>query len=312
MTDRTADVGTALVYGATGQQGGAVARALRQAGWNVRAFVRDADSRGARALAAVDCMLFRGDLADPASIAAATAGVHGVFSVQPSSGQGDAYGITDAEEIRYGIAVADAALAAGVRHLVYSSVNAAGGQPTRVGHFDSKTAVERHLATLALPVTVIRPSAFMEILTLPGLGLDEGRITFFMRPDQHMQFIAVADIGRIAAEILAAPHRFAGRKIEIAGDALTGEELAAKLGKALGRPIAYQRFPDKVLADSPVLAGLAALVDDGRLAGRADLAALRTLCPGLQTFDIWLAGDGGGMVAAAAAAQAQPGDVALR
>lgn len=101
-------------------------------------------------------------------------GAYGVFSVQPSSGQGAAYGVSDAQEVRYGTAVADAAVAAGVRHLVYSSANAAGPTPTGVGHFDTKSAIEAHVRGLPIVSTVVRPSAFMEILTLPGLGLDAG------------------------------------------------------------------------------------------------------------------------------------------
>lgn len=310
MTTIVSEDRNVLVFGATGQQGGAVARALRKAGWGVRAFVRDVDGMKARALAAIGCELFRGDLSDYASIEAATAGAYGVFSVQPSSGQGAAYGVSDAQEIAYGIAVADIAGAAGVRHFVYSSANAVGDRLTGVGHFDSKAEVERHLASLAMLVTVIRPSAFMEILTLPGLGLDQGTLTFFMRPDQAMQFIAVDDIGRIVAAILAEPERFAGQTLEIAGDAITGDDLTAKFSNAADRPIAYRRFAAEVLADNPFLASLAVLVDDGRLAGRANLDELRGIVPDLLTFDTWLAGPGRPLLNAALKAEA--GTVALR
>jgi uncharacterized protein YbjT (DUF2867 family) len=283
---------TVLVFGATGQQGGSVATAMRAAGWDVRAFVRDTKSAKAQALAAAGCQLAQGDLGDPGAIEAAMAGVYGVFSVQPSSGQGDAYGISDAQEIAYAKTIADAALAAGVRHFIYSSINAAGNTPTGMGHFDSKIEVEKYLASLPMPITVVRPSAFMEILMLPGLGLDQGSLTFFMRPDQAMQFIAAVDIGCIVAAIFALPEHYVGRTIEIAGDSVTGSAMAAKLSAAAGHEIGYQRFPDIVLADNAFLRGLAALVDDGRLAGNADLDGLRALVPGLYTFDSWLAGPG--------------------
>ncbi len=302
--------GPVLVFGATGQQGGSVAAALRAAGRPVRAFVRNAASPTARALAASGAELATGNLADASSVQAAMAGVQGVFSVQPSSGQGAAYGVSDAEEVRYGVTVADAAKAAGVGHFVYSSVNAAGPEPTGMGHFDSKAAIERYLATLDMTTTVLRPSAFMEILMLPGLGLDEGQLTFFMRPDQPMQFIAAADIGRLATAVLADPARFGGRTLEIAGDEVTGNRMAAALSKAAGRPITYQRFPEGLLENNAFLRHLMSLVDDGRLAGTADLAALRDLVPELLTFDQWLDGEGRALLSQAM--MAKPGDVALR
>ncbi|MBE7211085.1 MAG: NmrA family NAD(P)-binding protein [Gluconacetobacter diazotrophicus] len=301
---------TVLVLGATGQQGGGAARALVAAGWRVRALVRDPASSRAIALAAAGVALHRGNLSDPASVSAALLGADAVFSVQPSSGQGAAYGVSDADEIRWGTAVADAALAAGVSHLVYSSVNAAGPEPTGMGHFDSKSAIEAHLRALPLRHTILRPSAFMEILLLPGLGLDRGELTFALRPDQPMQFIAADDIGRIAATALSDPDRFAGRTIEIAGDAVTGDQLAAHLSRAAGRLIACRRFPDEVLAGNPFLASLCALVDDGRLAGRADLSVLRRDFPFLLTLDRWLAGPGQPLLAAALSAPAAA--VALR
>ena len=205
---------TVVVFGATGQQGGSVAAALLSQGWHVRAVVRDPASTPARALAANGIETVRGDFADAASLEAAMAGAYGVFSVQPSSGQGAAYGVTDEDEVRYGQSVVDIAVASGVQHLVYSSANAAGKQPSGVGHFDSKARVETHLHQQPVRHTIVRPSAFMEILLTPGLGLSEGRMNFFMRPDQTMQFIAVRDIGRVVARIFGDAARFSGRTIE--------------------------------------------------------------------------------------------------
>ena len=81
---------TVLVFGATGQQGGSVASALRSNGWRVKALVRDPNTDKSEALTAQGIELVRGDLADIQSLQAAMAGVYGVFSVQPSSGQGGA------------------------------------------------------------------------------------------------------------------------------------------------------------------------------------------------------------------------------
>ncbi|MBD2100403.1 NmrA/HSCARG family protein [Leptolyngbya sp. FACHB-261] len=301
---------TILVFGATGQQGGSVAGALRANGWRVKALVRDTKTDKAQTLASQGIETVRGDLADVRSIQSAMAGAYGVFSVQPSSGQGAAYGVTDDDEIQYGKAVADIAVANSVHHLVYSSVNAAGPTKTGMGHFDTKSELEEYIRGLNILHTVIRPSAFMEILTLPGMGLDKGTFTFFMRADQPMQFIAVEDIGKIVAGIFADPTKFGSQTIEIAGDTLTGAQLAEKFARTAERPIAYHRFPDSLLEQNAFLGGLARLVDQGRLAGSADIAALRKEFPGLLTMDEWLTG--AGRSALLAAIQADGGDVALR
>lgn len=301
---------TVLVFGATGQQGGSVANALRSRGWQVRALVRDPNREKSKALAAQGIELVRGNLADMQSIQAAMAGVYGVFSVQPSSGQGAAYSVTDEDEIRYGKEIADIATTNGVHHLVYSSANAAGTTKTGIGHFDTKSEIEEYIRSLNILSTVIRPSAFMEILTLPGMGLDKGEFAFFMRPDQPMQFIAVEDIGKIVAGIFADPAKFGSRTIEIAGDTVTGTELAEKFSRTAERPITYHRFPDSLLEQNVFLGGLARLVDQGRLAGNADVALLRAEFSGLLTIDKWLAG--AGRTTFFAAIQAEGGEVALR
>lgn len=303
------DLKTILVFGATGQQGGSVATALRSNGWQVKALVRDPSTDKAKALAAQGIELVRGDLADIPSIQAAMAGVYGVFSVQPSSGQG-ASGVTDEDEVRYGTAIADIAVASGIEHLVYSTANAAGATKTGMGHFDAKSEIEAYIRSLNIVSTIIRPSAFMEILTLPGMGLDRGELTFFMQPDRSMQFIAVEDIGKIAAGIFANPTQFGAQTMEIAGDSVTGTELAAKFSQTAERLITYHRFPDSLLEQNAFLGGLARLVDLGRLAGNADVSLLRTQFPELLTMDEWLTGVG--RFALLAAIQADGGEVALR
>jgi uncharacterized protein YbjT (DUF2867 family) len=297
-----------LVLGATGQQGGSVTAALRAEGWAVRALVRNPATDKAGALDASGIELVSGDLADPASLRAAMRGAYGVFSVQPSSGQGAAYGVSDEDEIRWGKDVATAAGESGVQHLVYSATNAAGPERSGMGHFDSKSEIESYIRTLDVRSTVIRPSALMEML-LPGLGLAEGCVTFFMRPDQPMQFIAAADIGKVVARIFASPETFRSRTIEIAGDAVTGGQVGQAFTRAAGRPIGYQRFPDSLLESDRFLGRLANLVDEGRLAGHADLAALRQEFPGLLTLEQWLVEPG---KAAFRAALQAGGDLALR
>ncbi|RKS05720.1 uncharacterized protein YbjT (DUF2867 family) [Nocardiopsis sp. Huas11] len=284
---------TVVVLGATGQQGGSVAAALRADGWAVRALVRDPSGHRARSLSAAGVQTVRGDFGDPESLRAAFSGAHGVFSVQPNSGQADA-GVTDEDEARFGTTVADIAEERGVAHLVYSSTVAVGPTPTGVAHLDVKGGIEDHVRDLDIAATIIRPATFMEILVRPGMGLDRGYLSFLMSPGRVHQFVAVRDIGRVVAVVFGSPGRYAGRTMEIAGDALTGTALAGHLTHAAGRPVSYSRLPETLLARDEVLRKLAALADNGRLVGNADLDALRAEFPFLLRFEDWLAGPGAG------------------
>lgn len=299
-----------LVFGATGQQGGAVASALLSEGWGVRAFVRDTNSIKSRLLADAGADLVCGDLSDPDSVREAMRGVFGVFSIQPSSGQGDVYGVTDEQEIRYGKMVADIAVEQKVKHLVYTSVGAAGKGPTGLGHFDSKTEIENHIRGLDIRFTIIRPAAFMELLLLPGMGLDQNKFTFFIRPEQSFQVIAAQDIGKIVGVIFNRPTQFSGRTIEIAGDEITGNALQQALTEASGKDILYQRFDNALLTENDFLGRLAAVIDDGRCAGNADLPALRNEFGHLLSLKEWL--DGPGREAFRAALSTSSSQVKLR
>ncbi len=278
-----------LVFGATGQQGGSAAKALLRAGWPVRAFVRDPAAPGAVALAAAGADLVQGTFADTAAMRAAMSGAHGVFSVQPSSPGGT---VSDADEERFGRVIADLGLETGIAHLVYSSVTRRGDEPTGLGHFDSKARIEAHIRALPVVATIVRPATFMDMLVMPGFGLDQGRFDFFLRPDQSMPFVAVPDIGKFVAAVFADRPRFGGTTLDLVGDVLTGRDLGILFSAAAGQAIAYARFADDVLAANPFLARLTALVDQGRLTSDADIDALRGINPELQTFRSWLAGAG--------------------
>jgi nucleoside-diphosphate-sugar epimerase len=128
---------TVVVLGATGQQGGSVAAALRADGWAVRAVVRDPSGPRARSLSAAGVETVRGDLADPESLRAAFSDAYGVFGVQPNSGQAGAE-VTKEDEVRFGTAVADIAERCGVAHLVHSSAITA-GSTTGVDHLGTKS-----------------------------------------------------------------------------------------------------------------------------------------------------------------------------
>lgn len=276
-----------LVFGATGQQGGAVARALRRAGRQVRAFVRDPHSERASELAAEGITLAVGNLFDRASIERAMEGIKGVFSVQPSSPGGE---ISDEQEVIQGKSIADSALVTGVSHLVYSSSMAAGKGPTGMGHFDSKSEIEDYLRSLPLATTITRPASFMEMMLLPGMGLNSGNFYYFMKRSQAMQMIALHDLGRINAHILCNPECYTGMTLELAGQALTGEDLERNFSDAAGQLINYCRFPDALLEQNAFLHHLTLLVDKGIVTGSADIPALEKEFGTMMTMVQWLAG----------------------
>jgi uncharacterized protein YbjT (DUF2867 family) len=221
------------VTGATGQQGGAVARKLLSDGWMVRALTRDVDKPAAQELASLGAEVVPGDMDNRAELEAAFKDVYGVFSVQnywlPNVGFDG--------EIRQGKNVADAAKAAGMQHLVYSSVGAAHrgmGQK----HFESKYIIEQYIKSLNVPFTILRPAFFMNnhnwsrayILngTFSGMGL---------RPEKKVQSIAVEDIGVFAAIVFANREKYLGQTLELAGDELTEAETADTFAKVIGRPV---------------------------------------------------------------------------
>ena len=107
-----------------------------------------------------------------------------------------------------------------------------------------------------------------------------------------MQLIATDDIGKFVAAIFADKARYGGETLKIAGDTVSGRELEAILTEAAGRPIAYARFPDEVLASNPDLQQMAVSLDNGPLSERVDLNLMREINPGIVSFRSWLAKSG--------------------
>lgn len=227
-----------LVTGATGQQGGAVARALLSKGHRVKALTRKPDSDGARQLASAGVEIVAGDLGDSASVVKAASDVDAMFLM------GNSYEAGIAEETRQGILAADAAKAAGVGHLIYSSV-ADADKKTGIPHFESKYLVEQHVAGLGIPYTISAPVAFMENVVAPwSIGaLSQGTHAFAMPANRLLQLVALADIGAFVAALVERRERVFGKRFDIAGDELSGEDQAKILSQAIGRPINYQEIP---------------------------------------------------------------------
>jgi uncharacterized protein YbjT (DUF2867 family) len=275
---------TILVLGATGRQGGAAARALFARGFAVKALTRDPDKPAAQALMTLGVSVVKGDIDEPRLLLEAMHGVDGVFSVQTPYGPG---GVN--HETRAGIAVAEAAKAAGVAHLVYSSVGGA-ERGTGIPHFESKYLVEQHIRRAGLHATIIRPVFFMENFAQTGPKEVGGELVLriALSPETRLQMIAVHDIGVFAALAFEGREGIAGRTLEIAGDELSMTELAQTFAAAAGRPVRLQRQPFAELeARNAETAKMFGWFEAGGY--KADLAALRRLSPDLATLASWLA-----------------------
>ena len=262
-----------LVTGATGQQGGAVARALLSRGHRVKALTRKPDSDAARQLVGAGAEVVAGDLADAASIVQAAKGVDTMFLM------GNSYEAGLEEETRQGILAADAAKAAGIGHLIYSSVADADKQ-TGIPHFESKYLVEQHVRQLGIPHTISAPVAFMENAVAPWStgALSQGTLAFAMPPKRVLQLVALADIGAFVAALAERREQVFGKRYDFAGDELSGEEQAKILTKAIGRPIRYQEIP---IAAARQQSEDAALMFEwfDRVGYDVDIAALRRQFP---------------------------------
>ena len=223
-----------LVIGATGQQGGAVARALLAKGQKVRVMTRHPEKTASLAQAGAEVV--QGNLTNQADLQMALRGVYGVFAMSTPFEAGME------AEVRQGIMLADAAKQAGIAHYVYTSVGSA-HRNTGIPHFDSKWTVEQHIRQIGLPVTILRPVWFMENFTTFAKPSAEGVLMLPMKPARKLAMVALKDIGEFGAAAFLRPNDFLGQAIDLAGDELTIPETAALLTKAMGRPIRFQEFP---------------------------------------------------------------------
>lgn len=229
-----ADPGVILVTGATGTQGGAVARELLERGYNVRALTRNPESGRARALSELGAQVVQGDFDDRESIAAAMDGAYGVFAVTLFWTEGYE------GEVIQGKRLIDTAVSADVKHFVLTSV-AGADESTGIPHFESKWEVEQYLHQSGLDWSIVRPVEFMDNWLW---SLDEFRQGHFpdpRSPASSHQWIAASDIGFFVAEAFDNPAQWFGRTEEIAGDELTIGALADLLSEVFGTDITHEQ-----------------------------------------------------------------------
>jgi uncharacterized protein YbjT (DUF2867 family) len=223
-----------LVAGATGQQGGAVARCLLAAGIPVRALTRNPAKPAARALAGQGAEVVAGDMTDAESLRRALAGAGAVFCVTQFLEAG-----YDGE-VAQGKLMVDLATEARVGHFVFSSIGSA-DQNTGIPHFDSKYQVERHLAADLVPFTVVRPVFLMENWEFYREAINGGSLVTPLSSDRPLQQVTVEDIGAFTLMVLSEPGRWTGRSVDLAGDELSMAETAQVFTRVTQRPVAVRQ-----------------------------------------------------------------------
>jgi uncharacterized protein YbjT (DUF2867 family) len=251
-----------LVLGATGTQGGAIARELLAAQHPVRALVRDPLSDRARALSAAGASLVSGDLGDQASLTQAFAGVEVAYAITTPFEHGAE------EELQQGKNIVAAARDAGLPWLILASVAAADRAP--VPHFLSKARIEQQLMDTAIPWTVVAPSYFYENVLGNRTAIREGKLPIALPADKPLHQVALANLGALVVAILARREEHLGERVEVAGDAPTPEAMAAAIGVHYEQvPLAELRERNEDLAAMyEFLAGEGYGIDTGALRDR--------------------------------------------
>ena len=276
--------GVIAVAGATGRQGSAVVRHLLAAGWSVRALTRDPRSAAARSLAARGAGVTVCDMMDAESLLRALEDAHGVFSVQNPRIDG-----LDAE-VAQGKNVAYAAKAVGVRHLVYGS--AGPGVPgTGIGSWESKATIAAYTRQLGVPLTVLRPTAFMELMTDRSFypQVSTWRIMpQLIGEDRPVSWLCVDDLGAIAARAFSSPGDFIGKDLALAADLRSITECRSIWQRVTGRaprtlPMPVRLFERIVGTDLTTMWRWLRSADVP-----VDLAVTRRLLPTALTVEDWV------------------------
>ncbi len=283
---------TILVFGATGAQGGGVARALLARGvFKVRALTRKADSPAAEALRALGAEIVQGDLDDPATLPPALDGVYGVFGVT------NFWEHFDKEEVQ-GRALVNAVAAAGVKHFVFSTlppIEKATDGALRSPHFDIKAGHEELARSLGIPSTFVHVPFYFEnfLYFFPPRPVGDGTYQFgFPQGDTPLAAISVEDVGKIVAPMFEQPDTYIGKVVRLAGDELPATEIAAVLSRVTGMTVKYAYVPRETFAalGFPGAEDLADMFEFYRLhipSRVKDIETCRALAPDLQSFDSW-------------------------
>jgi len=299
------------VVGATGAQGGGLVRAIcadPNGPFAARAITRDVDSEKARALAALGAEVVAADIDDEAALTAALRGAEGAFFVTFYWAH-----MSPEKEKAEARIMAAAAKAAGVKHVIWSTLEdtrkwvplSDSRMPTLMGdykvpHFDAKGESDALFTQAGVPTTFLFASFYWENLIYFGMGPKkgpDGKVVFTLpMADKKLAGIAAEDIGKCALGIFKRGAQYIGKSVGIAGEHLTGQQMADALSAALGQPVRYNAISPATYrgfgfpgADDlgNMFQFYAEFEDD--VCARRNLAESRALNPQLQTFAAWLA-----------------------
>jgi uncharacterized protein YbjT (DUF2867 family) len=302
---------TVAVVGATGAQGGGLARAILNdpsGDFTARVLTRDPSSDKAKALAKLGAEVVAADVDEVETLKRAFQGAYGVYAVTFFWNH-----FSPDRELANAAAMADAAKYAGVQHVIWSSLEDSrrwvplndNRMPTLMGkykipHFDAKGEADHIFTGLAVPTTILLTSFYWDNFIYFGMGPKKGpdgklAITLPMG-DKKLPGIAAEDIGRCAYGIFKKGSELIGKTIGIAGEHLTGSQMAAAFSSALGKEVGYNAVPPEVYRSF----GFPGAEDLGNMfqfkrdfeeyfCGARSLAFARSLDPSLQTFEQWLA-----------------------
>jgi uncharacterized protein YbjT (DUF2867 family) len=245
-----------VVFGATGQQGGSIVDYVVNdpelpKEYTLRGVTRDPSTPAAQALRQKGVEVVKGDVDDKESLKQAMQGAHTVFAVTVTVYDH----LTKQREISQGKEMADAAVAAGVHYLIFSSLSHAGkisgGKLQKVDHFDSKAEVEEYVRSLPIQSAFFAPGSFMQNFGAAMAPHPAGDGTYalsnFIKPETQFPLIDTAgDTGKYVGAILAEPEKYQGKVFSAATGLYSLNEIVQQMSKTTGKTVKYNQLPESV------------------------------------------------------------------
>ena len=282
-----------LVAGATGAQGGSVAKALLAKNkFKVRVLTRNPASAADIALQRKGAEVVQGDLDNRESLASAIKDVYGVFGV---TSFWEHFG----KEYQHGINLVDAVHEAGVKHFVFSTLDnyqvLSKGQYS-VPHYDMKAVLEDYTKNLGVPASFVRMSFYYEAFLNffpPTIGEDRSYYFGFPQGNTRLAAVSVEDLGGVVTSVFDRPEEYIGKAVRVVGADITPAEYAATMSRVLNKNIFYNHVPRDVFASYgfPGAEDLANMFEVQRLyvpERKADMLESYRLNPTIQTFENWV------------------------
>ncbi|XP_029432317.1 nmrA-like family domain-containing protein 1 [Rhinatrema bivittatum] len=291
-----------LVLGATGAQGGSVAKALLEDGtFAVRAMTRDPEKAAAKELKQQGAEVVKGDLDDKKSLVTAFTGISAAFVVTnfwELIGKTKDASLSKDKEIQQGKLVADIAKSLDLKHVVFSGLEnvkkLTKGQ-VEVPHFDAKGEVEEYFRAIGVPMTSVRLSFyyqnFLSNLSSQKDPSGDGYALMYPMGDVPMDGFSVCDLGPVVVSVLKAPEQYIGKDIGLSAEKLTIEQYAAIMSKHIGKPLKDAKISVEAYKKLgfPGAKELGAMFAYYQLRPDRDVALTLKLNPKTQKFDEWLA-----------------------